>query len=241
MRRDLMPRLSEAGLTVVWTVLIGNGLHHLDHTRHDDDYRRVSASASYILNGEEVERVGAIAALWRPGPTMEREISWNPRATPALAENDSDVGKRRLRPPASTAYTMERLWRRGTLGPTSVHDAANELRRAIERRSRQVVVPGIEPLAVALPGVAQAMVDRSVRSLAPLRRTEPSTVLAGHSILVDEPDDYAGDLVGASLDDPVADVGKEDLARRVRELLIEPERQVPAQGPVALAPQDQGG
>ncbi len=67
------------------------------------------------------------------------------------------------------------------------------------------------------------------------------TVLAGHSIPVDEPDHYAGDLVGASLDDPVADVGKEDLARGVRELLIEPERQVPAQGPVALAPQDQGG
>ncbi len=51
-----------------------------------------------------------------------------------------------------------------SLRPTSVQDAATALRRAIERRSKQMVVPGTQRLAVALPGLAQAMVDRILRS-----------------------------------------------------------------------------
>lgn len=78
MRRDLLPRLADAGLTIFWTVLIGNELHRDDHTS-GDDYRWVSASASYIVNGDRVEQVGATAARFRPGPTTERELEWAPR------------------------------------------------------------------------------------------------------------------------------------------------------------------
>ena len=76
MRRDLVPRLADAGLTIFWTVLIGNELHRSHHTPPGDDYRWVSASASYILNVDRIEQVGAIAALCRPGPTTERELEW---------------------------------------------------------------------------------------------------------------------------------------------------------------------
>jgi hypothetical protein len=51
-----------------------------------------------------------------------------------------------------------------SLRPTSVQEGATALRRAIERRSKQVVVPDTQRLAVALPGLAQAMVDRILRS-----------------------------------------------------------------------------
>jgi len=78
MRRDLLPRLADAGLTIFWTVLIGNELHRDDHTS-GDDYRWVSASASYIVNGDRVEQIGATAARFRPGPTTERELEWTPR------------------------------------------------------------------------------------------------------------------------------------------------------------------
>jgi len=79
MRRDLVSRLADAGLTIFWTVLIGNELHRSDHIPPGDDYRWVSASASYILNADRVELVGATAAQYRPGPTMERELGWAPR------------------------------------------------------------------------------------------------------------------------------------------------------------------
>ncbi len=79
MRRDLMPRLVEAGLTIFWTVLIGDELHRSDHTSPGDDYRWVSASASYVLNGGRVEGIGARAVRCLPGPTTERGLRWTPR------------------------------------------------------------------------------------------------------------------------------------------------------------------
>ena len=79
MRRDLVPRLTDAGLTIFWTVLIGNELYRSDHMPPGDDYRWVSASASYILNVDRVEQVGAIAVRCRPGPTTERELEWMTR------------------------------------------------------------------------------------------------------------------------------------------------------------------
>jgi hypothetical protein len=71
MRRDLVSRLAEAGLTIFWTVLIGNELHRSDHMLPGDDYRWVSASASYVLNGYRIEQVGSIATRCRPGPMTE--------------------------------------------------------------------------------------------------------------------------------------------------------------------------
>jgi hypothetical protein len=52
-RRDLLPRLASAGLTLFWTVLIENELHNTDPLSHPgDEYRWASASASYIVSGE---------------------------------------------------------------------------------------------------------------------------------------------------------------------------------------------
>jgi hypothetical protein len=81
MRRDLSSRLVEAGLTLFWTVLIGNELHRTDFTSPGDDYRWVSASASYVFSDGRVEAVGARAARFLPGPEMEREIRWGPRTS----------------------------------------------------------------------------------------------------------------------------------------------------------------
>lgn len=80
MRRDLVPRLHEAGKTLFWTVLVGNELHRRDHMAPGDDYRWVSASASYILNGDRIEQVHALARRCRPGPATEYQIEWATRA-----------------------------------------------------------------------------------------------------------------------------------------------------------------
>jgi hypothetical protein len=72
-------RLTDAGLTIFWTVLIGNELHRSNDMPPGDDYRWVSASASYILNADRVEQVGAIAIRCRPGPATERELEWSTR------------------------------------------------------------------------------------------------------------------------------------------------------------------
>jgi hypothetical protein len=79
MRRDLVSRLTEQGLTIFWTVLIGNELRSGDYGRPDDAYRWVNASASYVVTGRGVELIGAVAAQYEPGPSIVRSISWMPR------------------------------------------------------------------------------------------------------------------------------------------------------------------
>lgn len=76
MRRDLVLLLADAGLTIFWTVLVGNELHRTDGMPPSDDYRWVSASASYILKAGRVQQVGAIAVRCAPGPTTEHEFEW---------------------------------------------------------------------------------------------------------------------------------------------------------------------
>jgi hypothetical protein len=78
-RRDLVPRLADAGYTIFWTVLIGNELHRRDDMPPGDDYRWVNASASYLLAGDRIDRVGSSAVLCRRGPTTERELVWETR------------------------------------------------------------------------------------------------------------------------------------------------------------------
>jgi hypothetical protein len=78
-RRDLVSRLADAGLTIFWTLLIGNELHRNDYGLPGDDFRWVSASASYILDGDRVEQVAATAARYRPGPEVEQGIAWAPK------------------------------------------------------------------------------------------------------------------------------------------------------------------
>jgi hypothetical protein len=80
MRRDLMTRLTDAGLALFWTVLTRyeltpGGFWPL----HDDDGPWVSASASYILADSQVEQVHAIATRRGPGLEAERKIKWEPR------------------------------------------------------------------------------------------------------------------------------------------------------------------
>ena len=86
MRRDLVPLLHASSMTIFWTVLVGNELYRQDHMPPGDDYRWVSASASYILNGvtgNRIERVHAFASRCRPGPTTENQIEWVTRSAEA--------------------------------------------------------------------------------------------------------------------------------------------------------------
>lgn len=76
MRRDLVPRLDAAGLTVFWTLLAGSELHHTDLSHPGDEYRWVSASAAYMLNASTVECISAAATRCRPGPVVEAALDW---------------------------------------------------------------------------------------------------------------------------------------------------------------------
>jgi hypothetical protein len=80
MRRDLLPLLTSAGLTLFWTVLIGNELQNTDPLSHPgSDYRWVSATASYLLSGDTINLISAAAAHCAPGPETEQAIEWTPR------------------------------------------------------------------------------------------------------------------------------------------------------------------
>lgn len=81
MRQDLLPRLANHGLTIFWTALIESNLRRNDYGMPGDEYRWVGASASYILDGDRIELVGAQAARFRPGPSVERRLRWTPKAT----------------------------------------------------------------------------------------------------------------------------------------------------------------
>jgi hypothetical protein len=80
MRRDLLPRLTDAGLAIFWAVLVGNELHSTDPFAHPGrEYRWVGASASYIFNGDSIELISATANRWASGPEIEHRIDWKPR------------------------------------------------------------------------------------------------------------------------------------------------------------------
>ena len=82
MRRDLLPRLTSAGLTLFWTVLIGNELSNTDFLSHPgSEYRWISASASYLFSDDMINLIGAAAARYAPGPKLERKLNWVPRKT----------------------------------------------------------------------------------------------------------------------------------------------------------------
>ncbi|HEV2377003.1 MAG TPA: hypothetical protein VGS19_33175 [Streptosporangiaceae bacterium] len=80
MRRDLVPRLTDAGLTIFWTALIGNELHPGGIAMPPGpDYRWVNASASYILRNNRIEQVTSSATRCQPGPVAEHELHWEIR------------------------------------------------------------------------------------------------------------------------------------------------------------------
>ena len=80
-RRSLLPRLADNGLTIFWTVHIEGHLRRNDYTMPGDEFRWVSGSASYILEGQRIELAGAQAARFRPGPRAERRVGWTPRSS----------------------------------------------------------------------------------------------------------------------------------------------------------------
>ena len=79
MRRDLLLRLADANLTLFWTALIEKQLHRSDDPMPHDDYRWVTASASYIVNDGKIQQLSARALQCRPGPSTEREVAWAPK------------------------------------------------------------------------------------------------------------------------------------------------------------------
>jgi hypothetical protein len=79
MRRDLVERLAAAGFTLFWTALVQKELHRNDFGVPGDDYRWITASASYILAGGQIELIGACAVRCQPGPTTERTLDWAAR------------------------------------------------------------------------------------------------------------------------------------------------------------------
>ena len=82
MRRDLPPQLTSAGLTLFWTVLIGNELHNTNPLSHPrSEYRWVSASASYLFSDDTIKLISAAATRCAPGPKTERNLKWAPRNT----------------------------------------------------------------------------------------------------------------------------------------------------------------
>jgi hypothetical protein len=78
-RRDLASRLQAAGSTVFWTVLVGRDTDRPPHQRPGDDYRWVTASASYILDGELITKVDSMARQCRPGPVTDHDVEWSLR------------------------------------------------------------------------------------------------------------------------------------------------------------------
>jgi hypothetical protein len=78
MRRDLLAKLAAAGFTIFWTALVQKELHRNDFGVPGDDYRWITASASYILSGEQIELVGARAVRCQPGPKTEHTLDWAP-------------------------------------------------------------------------------------------------------------------------------------------------------------------
>ncbi|HEX5405047.1 MAG TPA: hypothetical protein VFX16_22415 [Pseudonocardiaceae bacterium] len=78
MRRNLMPRITDAKRTLFWTVLIGKQSY--DSYPHGD-YQWVNACASYLFDGEQVTLVKAEAARLTADNEVEHNLEWTPRQT----------------------------------------------------------------------------------------------------------------------------------------------------------------
>lgn len=81
MRRDLSAELEDAGFSLYWTVLLNK--QRLDHSysRPGKGYRWLSASASYILDGDSIDLISASAWRCRPAPGGDPQpVAWNIRS-----------------------------------------------------------------------------------------------------------------------------------------------------------------
>ncbi|KGM09736.1 hypothetical protein N869_06235 [Cellulomonas bogoriensis 69B4 = DSM 16987] len=76
LRRDLTDRLADAGFSLFWTVLLNKQRNDHTYGRGDDDYRWVSASASYVVEGSTVELIASNAWSCKPGEGRSSPITW---------------------------------------------------------------------------------------------------------------------------------------------------------------------
>jgi len=81
LRRDLTECLAAAGFCLFWTVLMNKQRQDHDHVRPNDDYRWVSASASYLIDEGRIELVASKAWLCLPGVGRSTPITWRPKAS----------------------------------------------------------------------------------------------------------------------------------------------------------------
>lgn len=79
MRRDLTKILSDAGYDLFWTVLLNKQRHDAAWDTDDDNYRWVSASASYIAEAEGLRLVSSTATRRSPGGTRADRLVWQLR------------------------------------------------------------------------------------------------------------------------------------------------------------------
>ncbi len=80
MRRDAVERLARNGLSLFWTVLVGKQLSRGDLVPSQDDYPSgISASASYLLQGDRIRQIGATARLRPLGRETEQLLTWATR------------------------------------------------------------------------------------------------------------------------------------------------------------------
>lgn len=76
-RRDLTDRLSDAGYSLFWTVLLNKQRNDHNYGRPNGDYRWVSASASYLMARSTVELIASKAWRCQPGEGRSTPITWN--------------------------------------------------------------------------------------------------------------------------------------------------------------------
>lgn len=81
LRRDLVTRLRSEGFALFWTVLVGHEHSTGDFGVPGDDYRWVSASASYLLTDNAIEKIDSQAGRYSPDPRKEFDIKWITRSS----------------------------------------------------------------------------------------------------------------------------------------------------------------
>lgn len=80
LRRDLAEQLQAQGYTLFWTVLLNKLRHDHDYGRRPrQKYRWLSASASYVLDGDDIELVSTFAVRLRPGQGKPTPVGWSVR------------------------------------------------------------------------------------------------------------------------------------------------------------------
>lgn len=77
LKRDHFQRIKKSGFALFWTVLVGHEHSASGHGAPGDDYRWISASASYVLIDDTLEKICAQAGQYAPGPYKEYDLEWH--------------------------------------------------------------------------------------------------------------------------------------------------------------------